>query len=88
MRDRSKRVANKGLELACFVAERLGGFPDGTGAFAFDWEPGDEDIDGAGDGDGGGEDGAWNSGGREEARFVFGCFSVHVRVREKLSFFV
>ncbi|CAM9473937.1 unnamed protein product [Ectocarpus fasciculatus] len=67
MRDRSKRVANKGLELACFVAERLGGFPDGTDAFAFDWEPEDEEIDDAGDGDGGGgEDGAWNGGGREE----------------------
>ncbi|CAM9459673.1 unnamed protein product [Ectocarpus sp. 12 AP-2014] len=67
MRDRSKRIANKGLELACFVAERLGGFPDRTGAFAFDWEPGDEEINGAGDDGGGG--GAWNGGGREEARY-------------------
>lgn len=73
MRDRSKRVANKGLELACFVAERLGGFPDRTGAFAFDWENGDEEIDGAGDDGGGG--GAWNGGGREEARvfLLFFC---------------
>ncbi|CAN0380002.1 unnamed protein product, partial [Ectocarpus sp. 8 AP-2014] len=69
MRDRSKRVANKGLELACFVAERLGVFPDRTGAYAFDWEPGDEEIDGAGDDGGGG--GAWNGGGGEEARFCF-----------------
>ncbi|CAM9406248.1 unnamed protein product [Ectocarpus sp. 13 AM-2016] len=67
MRDRSKRIVNKGLELACFVAERLGGFPDGTGAFAFDWEPGDEEIDGAGD-DGGRGD-AWNGGDREEAGY-------------------
>ncbi|CBJ33291.1 hypothetical protein Esi_0455_0005 [Ectocarpus siliculosus] len=64
MRDRSRRVANKGLELACFVAERLGGFPDRSGAYAFDWEPGDEEIDGAGDDGGGG--GAWNGGGRQE----------------------
>lgn len=39
---KSKRVAGKGLELACFVAERLGSWPDETGAYAFSWTPEDE----------------------------------------------
>lgn len=38
---KSKIVAGKGLELACFVAERLGSWPDETGAFAFAWAPED-----------------------------------------------
>ena len=44
MRSKSKRVACKGLELACFVAERLGPFPDDAGAFAFEWEPKDDGV--------------------------------------------
>ncbi|CAM9146830.1 unnamed protein product [Pylaiella littoralis] len=68
MRNKSKRIASKGLKLACFVAERLGGFPDHTGAFAFDWEPEDRDqdpdLDGGGGGGGGGGGDAW-SGGQE-----------------------
>ena len=50
MRMKSIRVAGKGLELACFVAERLGSWPDETGAFAFSWTPEDEsDVGGAPD---------------------------------------
>lgn len=45
MRARSNGVASKGLELACFVAERLGRFPDQAGAFAFEWEPEDEAVE-------------------------------------------
>lgn len=86
MRDGSKRVANKGLELACFVAERLGRFPDRTGAFAFDWEPGDEEIDGAGDDGGGG--GAWNGEGREEARYCLLFFCARHILRFNLCLYL
>eukprot|EP00903_Cladosiphon_okamuranus_P007765 g7520.t1 len=54
MRSKSKRVAYKGLELACFVAENLGPFPDQTGAFAFEWERKDDGV------------GAWGFGERDE----------------------
>ena len=47
MRARSKRVASKGLELTCFVAERLGRHPDETGAFALEWQPAEETNDDA-----------------------------------------
>ncbi|CAM9961748.1 unnamed protein product [Hapterophycus canaliculatus] len=56
MRHRSKRVACIGLELACFVAERLGGFLDRTGSFAFDWDAEGGKMNGGGGGD------AWNGG--------------------------
>lgn len=72
MRAKSKRVAAKGLELACFVADRLGRYPEETGAFAFDWQPIKEDIEGNGGV-------AWNPAGNEriienasEVRF-WGC---------------
>ena len=55
MRSSSKRVARKGLELACFVGERLGAFPDEAGDFAFEWEE-----------EGGEIDGAWVGGGDED----------------------
>lgn len=46
MRDRSKRIAVKGLELACFVAERLECFPgEAVDGFAFEWEPQDDSTD-------------------------------------------
>jgi len=65
MRSTSKRIANKGLELACFVAERLGSFPeDRTAGFAFSCEPSegpDEGLDG-----GGGEGGGWDARGKGE----------------------
>ncbi len=65
MRNTSKRIASKGLELACFVAERLGSFPeDRTGAFAFSWEPSDCPDRGFDDGGGGGS--AWDAGGEGE----------------------
>ncbi|CAM9810162.1 unnamed protein product, partial [Scytosiphon promiscuus] len=66
MRDGSKRIASKGLELACFVAERLGRFPDRTGSFAFDWDPEGAGAIGGGDSSDSGD--AWNGvGSREEA---------------------
>lgn len=55
MRSSSKRVARKGLDLACFVGERLGAFPDEAGDFAFEWEE-----------EGGEIDGAWVGGGDED----------------------
>lgn len=58
MRAKSKRVAAKGLELACFVADGLGRYPEETGAFAFDWQPVDEDREGS-------EGVAWNPTGDE-----------------------
>lgn len=71
MRNKSKRIASKGLELACFLAERLGSFPDHTGSFAFDWEPEDGELDGGG----GGSGGAWNGGQEGEVR---GSASIHM----------
>lgn len=69
MRNKSKRIASKGLELACFVAERLGSFPDHTGTFAFDWEPGDGELDGGSNiSGGGGGGGAWDEGQEGEVR--------------------
>ena len=35
------------MELACFVGERLGTFPDETGAFAFEWKKDGGEVDGA-----------------------------------------
>lgn len=73
MRAKSKRVAAKGLELACFVADGLGRYPQETGAFAFDWQRVDDE-----DGEGSGGV-AWNPMGDErvveddsEVRF-WGC---------------
>eukprot|EP00752_Nemacystus_decipiens_P002905 g2703.t1 len=51
MRSKSKRVACKGLELACFVAERLGHSPNHAGAFAFEWEPEGDSVGGWGGGE-------------------------------------
>ena len=71
MRNTSKCIANKGLELACFVAERLGTSPeDRTGAFAFAWEPNTRDtrFDG-----GGGDGGAWDVRGEEEVSTAIGA---------------
>lgn len=59
MRSSSKRVARKGLELACFVGERLGVFPDETGASAFEWEQDGGEVDGE-------VDGAWVGRGDED----------------------
>ncbi|CAM9213167.1 unnamed protein product [Laminaria digitata] len=59
MRTSSKRVARKGLELACFVGERLGVFPDETGASAFEWEQDGGEVDGE-------VDGAWVGRGDED----------------------
>lgn len=59
MRSKSKLVACKGLELACFVAEHLGPFPDHAGAFAFEWESED---DGAG---------AWGCGEQEKVTCIY-----------------
>lgn len=44
MRDKSNDVASKGLELACFVAERIGELPDDNGSFAFEWESEGEGV--------------------------------------------
>lgn len=59
MRSSSKRVARKGLELACFVGERLGTFPDETGAFGFKWGQDGGENDGE-------VDGAWIGTGDED----------------------
>lgn len=56
---KSKIIAGKGLELACFIAERLGSWPDETGAFAFAWAPENES---------GGEWGSDNFAGGAKAR--------------------
>lgn len=44
MRSKSKRLAGKGLKLACFVAECLGTCPDSMAASSFSWAPEDEGV--------------------------------------------
>lgn len=66
MRAKSKTVASKGLELACFVAERSEPFPDDAGAFAFEWESEDENEDDEKENDRMTSDGGWESGVRHD----------------------
>lgn len=47
------------MELACFVGERLGTFPDETGAFGFEWEQDGGEVDGE-------VNGAWVGGSDED----------------------